>query len=83
MPDTPSLPETQQTVSRNWWRDVLGCSLPTVDRLTARGDLPQPIRCGGRMVRSRLRTGDPRTGALDWLEAQSQPVKSEGSPDGV
>jgi predicted DNA-binding transcriptional regulator AlpA len=80
---TPSLPESQQCVDRKWWASALAFSLPTVDRMIARGDLPQPIRCGGRLLRWRMRTGDSRTGALDWLDARSEPVPSEGSLDGV
>ena len=66
------LPDSQRCVDRRWWADALSVSLPTIDRMLSRGDLPQPIRCGGRLVRWRLRTGNPLTGALDWLDAQSE-----------
>lgn len=44
------------------------CSPRHVYRLADRGAMPRPIRIGG-LVRWRLRTGNPETGILDWLEA--------------
>ena len=40
----------------------------TVRRRSDCGDMPRPVHIG-RLVRWRLRTGDPKTGVLDWIEA--------------
>lgn len=46
-----------------------GCSQRTVARLSKNGAMPRPIRLG-RLVRWRLRTGDPATGVEDWIDAE-------------
>jgi predicted DNA-binding transcriptional regulator AlpA len=48
--------------------DVCHCSARTVYRLADAGRLPRPVRIGS-LVRWRMRTGDPLTGILDWIEA--------------
>jgi predicted DNA-binding transcriptional regulator AlpA len=37
-------------------------------RMAAQGRMPKPAKIGS-LVRWRLRTGDPSTGLLDWLDA--------------
>jgi predicted DNA-binding transcriptional regulator AlpA len=47
---------------------LTGLSKPTLWRHHAAGLIPAGCKIG-RAVRWRLRTGDPATGILDWLEA--------------
>lgn len=44
------------------------CSSRHVYRLSDAGRMPRPVKLGS-LVRWRLRTGDPKTGVLDWIEA--------------
>lgn len=44
------------------------CSPRHVRRVADAGQMPRPVHVG-RLVRWRLRTGDPMTGVLDWIEA--------------
>ena len=46
----------------------LDCSARHVRRMADAGLMPRPVHVG-RLVRFRLRTGDPKTGVLDWIEA--------------
>jgi predicted DNA-binding transcriptional regulator AlpA len=48
--------------------DLLCCSTRHVYRLADRGAMPRPVRLSA-LVRWRLRTGDPMTGLLDWIDA--------------
>jgi predicted DNA-binding transcriptional regulator AlpA len=48
--------------------DFLACSPRHICRLSETGSMPEPVRLGA-LVRWRLRTGDPMTGILDWIEA--------------
>jgi hypothetical protein len=45
-----------------------GCSTRHIYRLSDRGAMPRPVRLGS-LVRWRMRTGDPMTGVLDWIDA--------------
>lgn len=47
---------------------ITGLSKPTLWRHHEAGLIPAGCKIG-RAVRWRLRTGDPATGVLDWLEA--------------
>lgn len=76
MPDEGSLPETQRTVSIRWYVEALQVSSATAWRMHSQQRLPASLKVG-RSVRWRLRTGDPATGALDWLEAGCPPVRSD------
>ena len=44
------------------------CSSRHFRRMVDAGLAPRPVHCG-RLVRWRLRTGNPMTGVLDWIEA--------------
>lgn len=57
--------------------EFCACSPRHVYRMADRGAMPRPIRLGS-LVRWRLRTGDPATGVLDWIEAGC-PSCREGS----
>ena len=47
---------------------LIPCSSRHVRRMADAGLMPRPVHVG-RLVRFRLRTGDPKTGVLDWIEA--------------
>lgn len=47
---------------------IYSCSDRHVFRMANEGKMPQPIKVG-RLVRWRLRTGDPRTGVYDHIAA--------------
>ena len=47
---------------------IIDCSTRHVRRRSDAGEMPRPVHIG-RLVRWRLRTGDPMTGVLDWIEA--------------
>lgn len=47
---------------------LVDCSARHVRRMSDSGQMPRPVRIG-RLVRWRLRTGNPMTGVLDWIEA--------------
>ncbi len=57
-------------------------SAATTWRNNEQGLMPRGLKIG-RSVRWRLRTGDPKTGILDWIEAGcprcDSPEKTEGS----
>ena len=40
----------------------------TIRRMADSGQMPRPVKIAS-LVRWRLRTGDPMTGILDWIEA--------------
>jgi predicted DNA-binding transcriptional regulator AlpA len=89
VPNQFTLPETQRTVNHRWFMEALQVSSATVRRMQAEDRLPESLKIG-RSVRWRLRTGDPLTGALDWLESGCPPraeaapsPQAEGSLDGV
>ena len=46
----------------------LDCSARHVRRMADAGLMPRPVHVG-RLIRFRLRTGNPTTGVLDWIEA--------------
>ncbi|MGZ0174327.1 MAG: helix-turn-helix transcriptional regulator [Planctomycetales bacterium] len=46
---------------------MLACSTRTVRRMADAGQMPRPVKVAS-LVRWRLRTGDPSTGLLDWIE---------------
>lgn len=69
--------------------ELTGLSLATLWRHHEAGLIPAGCKIG-RAVRWRLRTGDPSTGILDWLEAGCPPrteagpsTQTEGPNDGV
>ena len=47
---------------------IITCSERHVRRMSDSGQMPRPVHVG-RLVRWRLRTGNPMTGVLDWIEA--------------
>ncbi len=47
---------------------LIPCSPRHVRRMADAGLMPRPVHVG-RLVRFRLRTGNPTTGVLDWIEA--------------
>ena len=68
---------------------LTGLSKPTLWRHLDAGLIPDACRIG-RAVRWQLRTGDPRTGVLDWLEAGCpsraefcRPAGTGGTPGGL
>lgn len=69
--------------------ELTGLSRATLWRHHEAGLIPAGCKTG-RAVRWRLRTGDPSTGILDWLEAscprrtEVEPgTQTEGSTDGL
>ena len=78
MPGEGSLPETQRTVSICWYVEALQVSSATAWRMHSQQKLPASLKIG-RSVRWRLRTGDPTTGALDWLEAGCPSTRPDSS----
>lgn len=59
---------------------LTGLSKPTLWRHHESGLIPAGCKIG-RAVRWRLRTGDPATGVLDWLEAGCPP-RGDADSDG-
>jgi predicted DNA-binding transcriptional regulator AlpA len=59
---------------------VTGVSVPSLWRHQANRRLPASCRIG-RAVRWRLRTGDPATGVLDWIEAGCVLPRDAGAED--
>lgn len=53
---------------------IVPCSARHVRRMSDAGLMPRPVNVG-RLVRWRLRTGDPMTGVLDWIEAGCPPCR--------
>ena len=47
---------------------IITCSERHVRRMSDGGQMPRPVHVG-RLVGWRLRTGNPMTGVLDWIEA--------------
>lgn len=47
---------------------LITCSSRHVRRMSDAGLMPPPVHIG-RLVRWRWRTGDPKTGVLDWIDA--------------
>lgn len=47
---------------------ICDCSPRHCYRMADSGRMPRPVKLGS-LVRWRLRTGDPMTGVLDWVEA--------------
>ena len=87
------IPDSHQLVDKPFMKTLTRLSGPTLDRLRAANALPKAIRIG-RSLRWRLRTGDPATGVLDWVEAgcpclsdvpspESQPSGPESQPSGM
>ena len=56
---------------------MLSISVPTVWRMRDAGRLPEPLRLTAQCVRWRLRTGDPTTGVLDWIDAGCPPFNEQ------
>ena len=48
--------------------EICDCSTRHVNRMSDAGRMPAPVKLGA-LVRWRLRTGNPMTGVLDWIEA--------------
>ena len=77
MPDTSTIPDEQRLVDIDYLAELTGLSKPTLWRHHESGTLPRGCKIG-RSVRWRLRTGDPKTGILDWIESGC-PNRTEGS----
>lgn len=60
--------DEHRMVEIDWLADATGLSKPTLHRHHKAGLIPRGCKIA-RSVRWRLRTGDPKTGILDWLEA--------------
>lgn len=76
MSDTSPVADEHRMVEIDWIVEATGLSKPTLRRHHEAGLIPAGCKIG-RAVRWRLRTGDPKTGILDWLEAGCPPVRSE------
>lgn len=76
MTDISMIPVEQQLVDIDYLAELTGLSKPTLWRHHESGMLPRGCKIG-RSVRWRLRTGDPTTGILDWVEAGC-PNRCEG-----
>ncbi|MFT5325650.1 MAG: putative DNA-binding transcriptional regulator AlpA [Planctomycetaceae bacterium] len=72
--DIGCIPENQRLVGVDYIANLTGLSKPTIWRHCDAGLIPNSVKIG-RNVRWRLRTGNPRTGILDWLEAGCGPVE--------
>jgi predicted DNA-binding transcriptional regulator AlpA len=68
LPDLDALP-TDATIDAEAVAAILSCSVRTVHRLAASGELPPPLRCG-QLVRWRV--GNFRA----WLRRQSEGVSA-------
>lgn len=76
MTDTSTIPPEQRLVDIDYLAELTRLSKPTLWRHHESGKLPRGCKIG-RSVRWRLRTGDPSTGILDWLEAGCEPASSD------
>ena len=63
-----STQEEYRVVDARYVEELTSLSAATIPRLVASGAIPSPHRIG-RNLRWRMRTGDPSTGLLDWVEA--------------
>lgn len=77
MADTSLIPESQRLVDAVYIAGLTGLSNATIWRHHDAGVLPLGLKIG-RSVRWRLRTGDPLTGILDWIEAGCPSRKGDG-----
>lgn len=78
MSDALPVPDEHRMVEIDWIESATKLSKPTIRRHHDAGLLPAGCKIG-RSLRWRLRTGDPKTGLLDWLEAGCPPVRSDSS----
>jgi predicted DNA-binding transcriptional regulator AlpA len=76
--DTSSLAEEHRMVGIDWIVEATSLSKPTIRRHHEAGLIPRGCKIG-RAVRWRLRTGDPKTGILDWIEAGCELAATEPS----
>ena len=91
MDEMPKALADYQMVDIRELAELTGLSRATLWRHHEAGAGLIPAGCKiGRAVRWRLRTGDPSTGILDWLEAGCPPrteakpsTQTGGSSDGV
>ena len=68
MPDAPNSHADYRLADVCELVELTGLSKATLWRHHESGLIPSGVKIG-RAVRWRLRTGDPSTGILDWLEA--------------
>lgn len=64
-----ALPTVPLLLSAEELARMLAISKPSVWRLRESGRLPAAIALTSQCIRFRRRTGDPRTGIEDWIEA--------------
>ena len=79
--DLKNVAEEHRLVDIDYLAELTGLSKPTLRRMNAdQAAMPRGIRIGRRSIRWRLRTGEPKTGILDWIEAGCR-LESGESPD--
>lgn len=59
---------------------MLAVSKPTIWRMKEANKLPKEIALSAQCVRWRLRTGDPTTGVLDWIDIGCPPLNEQQIP---
>ena len=76
MPDAGQLvlEPTGELIDVNAVAELCSCSTRHIYRLADSARMPRPVKLGA-LVRWRLRTGDPSTGVLDWIEAGCPPCR--------
>lgn len=84
MHDASMIAEEHRLIDIDYLVTLTGLSKPTLRRLnSARNQsFPKGLKIG-RSVRWRLRSGDPATGILDWVEAGCQLNSSDASDHDV
>lgn len=61
---------------------LLSVSKPTIFRARDAGKLPVAIALTSQCIRWQLRTGNPATGVLDWVEAGCPPLATSDNQKG-
>ena len=68
MPEVSAAGPSTGMIDVDAFAALVPCSARHVRRMADAGLAPRPVHCG-RLIRFRLRTGNPMTGVLDWIEA--------------
>lgn len=71
---SPASPREPALIDAAEFARMLSVSKPTIWRMREAGKLPPAIALTGQCIRWKLRTGNPATGVLDWIENGCEPV---------
>lgn len=71
---SPASPREPALIDAAEFARLLSVSKPTIWRMRDSGKLPLATALTAQCVRWHLRTGNPATGVLDWIEAGCPPV---------